>query len=143
VLLQRSQFKGLDLQVHLVRPALPEYLHQFKEGKMKLVSMKTIKSNKDTVQSAPSEEKMSYPYGLELSLNKETLDKLGIKVDNIDINSKCTIEAIGKITSISKNINERQDNSHMSIQLTDVAIHCVQKSPKTLREVLGKVLKDL
>lgn len=111
---------------------------------MDLVSMKI---KKEKVEFEPPCEPCGvtneYPYGLEVNLDKIVLDKLGIKVDNISVNSKCSLEAMGKITHISKNISERNDNASVTIQITDMALHYSEKKPKTLREVIGKVLDTL
>jgi len=110
---------------------------------MKLASMKMSKKESKKSEAPISYDAPEYPYGLEINLNKDALDKLGIKVDNIGINSKCSIEAKGKITSVSKNVNERRENASVTIQITDMAVHSYSKNPKTLKEAMSKVIESM
>jgi len=109
---------------------------------MQLVNMKRTKSEKEEAKEtccAPSSSSIeAYPYGLEIRLEKESLDKLDLDVDNIAIGRRLTIEATAKITNLNKSISEENNNSSISLQITDMAISVKgNDNPKTLKEALG------
>ena len=99
----------------------------------KLINMKLSKDElKDTATEAlpvkdTEANKPRYPYGLEISLEKESLEKLGINLDEVDIGDGLYLEAICKVTSknesksVSQYGDDREDKS-LRIQLCDMAI---------------------
>ena len=106
---------------------------------MKLINMKRTKTEKkgniETCAPCDSSSVEEYPYGLEIRLEKETLKKLGIDVDDIAIGRKLIVEAIAKVTNLNKSLN---DSSSMSLQITDMAITVKgNDNPKTLKDALG------
>ena len=109
---------------------------------MKLINMKRTKTEKkeSTKDCAPcsSSSTEEYPYGLEIRLEKETLKKLGIDVDDIAIGRKLTVEATAKVTNLNKSLSVSNDSSSMSLQITDMAITVKgNDNPKTLKDALG------
>jgi hypothetical protein len=108
---------------------------------MKLTNMMLPKkkNKSETAEVAPMDydSKPRYPYGLEIRLEKEALDKLGINVDNMSIGSKCNIEAKAKVVNLSKNASEGRDSASASLQITDLAVHKVG-SAKKLKDMLKK-----
>ena len=109
---------------------------------MKLISMKRTKTEKkgniETCAPCDSSSVEEYPYGLEIRLEKESLKKLGIDVDDIAIGRKVIIEATAKVTNLNKSISASNDSSSMSIQITDMAVTVKgNDNPKTLKDALG------
>ena len=73
--------------------------------------------------SEPIEMKQpEYPYGLQLRLEKEQIEKLG-GLKGITIGNEVKINAMGKVTSIRKEeYAEGKDNNCLEIQITDIDI---------------------
>jgi len=109
---------------------------------MKLISMKRTRAEKkeNIEPCAPSSTLSSveeYPYGLEIRLEKESLKKLGIDVDDVAIGRKVHIEAVAKITNLNKSVSMSNDSSSMSIQITDMSITMRgNDNPKTIKSAL-------
>ena len=88
---------------------------------MDMVNMKmTRKESKE--MAVPSEIKQEYPWGLNIGLENDVLDKLGMdtlpKVGDI-----VKIEAIAKVESVSMSENsDKTKNRRVQIQITDMCI---------------------
>ena len=96
---------------------------------MEFVSMEMSKKERKSMYGqgaalpTKSEEGPLYPYGLELSLEKSSIDKLGIDFKKMSVGDEIDISCKGKITRLST--NERsggEADKSMSIQITDMAI---------------------
>ncbi len=87
-----------------------------------LVSMKRTKSEKkDNDEGGVSITENDYPYGLSVSLEKESLDKLGITTLP-EIGDTFTLTAKVKVTSISESASEDGDTKSASLQITDMKL---------------------
>ena len=90
-----------------------------------MVSMKKDKKSSEdmpsTVPASPGDEE-SYPYGLQLRLENEELDKLGFN-ELPEIGKTCKIEAEGVVESVSSNQSKGDDGLRKSvtIQITKMA----------------------
>ena len=108
---------------------------------MELKNMKRTKAEKkEHISDAPSVgmSPEDYPYGLTINLEKESLDKLGLDIDDIAIGRRVSIEAVAKITNLNKSISEKDNHSSMSLQITDMSVTPKgSNNPKTLKEALG------
>lgn len=94
---------------------------------MELTNMKQSASEvKAELSPAPSKEPR-YPYGLRLQLDKDVLEKLGWK-DLPKAGAGCTIEAIGKVTSVRTSDGANYSSASVEIQITDLAISATRKS---------------
>jgi hypothetical protein len=64
-----------------------------------------------------------YPWGLSISLDDSTIDKLDIDFDTCNVGKEYTATVVLRVTS--KNDNERQDRTHnrsISMQITKMAV---------------------
>jgi Major coat protein-like len=63
-----------------------------------------------------------YPYGLCISLNEETLEKLGLDEKDFDVGDMVHIQGMGLVTSKSTTANsETGDKCRIEIQITHLA----------------------
>lgn len=98
----------------------------------KLVSMKMSKKEaKETmVGPATSSDAPKYPYGLELRLGNDELEKLGL-TEGLKAGTKCTITAEAQVTEYREVERMSGDDScSMEIQITALAIEPTKKSKK-------------
>jgi hypothetical protein len=89
----------------------------------KLVDMQYTKAEmKAEAKEMCMGEPSAYPWGLCLHLEKEELDKLGIKALP-QIGSEIHFGAIAKVTSVNQSAREGQDeNTSVALQITMLAI---------------------
>ena len=59
------------------------------------------KNSPDSISSQPD-----YPYGLCISFDQDTLEKLGLDEDDVEPGDMIHIHGLGLVTSVSKNNNE-------------------------------------
>lgn len=109
---------------------------------MKLVSMKQTKSEiKETEQPITSSNQ--YPYGLEISLEKESIDKLDLNINDFSIGGKVDIVCTAEVTSLSQSASKKNENLSVRLQITDLGMgECKMENPKKLRDIM-KSLKKL
>ena len=91
----------------------------------KIVSMKRTKEDKraDAGSTAPIEALApDYPYGLVLNLDKDELDKLGIK-KLPKAGSEFLLTAKAKVTRVNQSAVEGEDDqNNVALQITDMGI---------------------
>ena len=97
---------------------------------MKFVSMEMTKAErkKESTNNMPAIDGAQnsgprYPYGLELSLEKSSIEKLGLDFNKTSVGDEIDISCKGRVTRLSS--NERSGGGpekSMSIQITDMAI---------------------
>ena len=92
---------------------------------MNLVDMKLSRDEADAMkpQQAASDQP-AYPYGLRLSLDKSSLEKLGIgSEEDYEVGTECAIKARGSIVGYSMSKNQDGSESRcVEIQITALAI---------------------
>jgi hypothetical protein len=76
--------------------------------------------NKEKYCCAPDGTGPKYPWGLSLSLETETLNKLGMTIKDFEIGSMVPISVMARVTSLS--MNEREDGDKSSC----VGLICAQ-----------------
>jgi len=87
----------------------------------KLVDMKKTKKA-ITEQRSISVNEPEYPFGLNVDLDTESLEKLGIK-ENPKSGEKMTLLAKVEVTSESKNTSLKgKDRRRVSLQITEMAL---------------------
>lgn len=93
----------------------------------KLVSMKLDPAEAKKEAGVPvdaTENLPQYPWGLTLNLDKQSLEKLGIKdEEEYEVGTECAITARGVVTGYS--VNKRQGGEEyrcLDIQITDLAL---------------------
>ena len=92
---------------------------------MELTDMKRTKKElkKDKATDMPMEvEREEYPYGLEISLESESLKKLNIDPQKLSVGGKAVIQAEAKITRISLSMDVNRDRKSASFQITKMNI---------------------
>lgn len=79
------------------------------------------KSFKETSYCSPSSQP-DYPYGLCLSFDQETLEKLNMDNDDVCVGDMIHLHAMAKVTSVSRNDNETLGpQCRIELQLTNIA----------------------
>jgi hypothetical protein len=82
-----------------------------------LVDMKKPKK-KEQPEDVP---KSAYPYGLELTLEDDSLDKLGL--DSLpDVGDTFEVHGIGEVIRVSENASERDSSRSICLQITKLAL---------------------
>jgi hypothetical protein len=87
-----------------------------------MVSMKRTKKEKkkdSDVCCAPGDEE-TFPWGLRLRLEEESLTKL--KMDLPKVGSNVKIEAIGKVVEVSQHESDKRTNRHVEIQIQKLSV---------------------
>lgn len=93
---------------------------------MKLISLKRPKRKKRLRKNMvePMDE-AKYPWGLEIHIEDETVNKLGIDIANINAGDSVNLVCKAKITSVSRrqNLESGDNKTHdsLSLQITDMA----------------------
>lgn len=83
------------------------------------VDMALSSSEKKAEATAISPSPPMYPYGLCISLGTEQLQKLGL-ADDVEAGDHIQLNAIGKVTSVSKHDTESGCDCRVEIQLTAI-----------------------
>lgn len=95
---------------------------------MKLISMKnkpkkTLRNQLKTEAALPMESEPIYPWGLELSLNADSIKKLNLDIENISAGDMVYFAAEAKVTriSLSENLDtmtgKKDGNSDIGLQI--------------------------
>jgi hypothetical protein len=88
------------------------------------VEMKSMKMDSQRPETAPMMEKEDaprYPYGLQIHLDKETLEKLGIK-ELPEIGKEVAIAAVAKVCSVSESEHMYGSDKCMGLQITAMSV---------------------
>lgn len=100
----------------------------------KLVSVKlTTAEQKDAVEPS-SADRPRYPWGLSISLDTDTLDKLGMKTLP-DVGEAYMLVARVDVTGVSSNESEGGKARSVSLQITDLCLEDATKK-KSAADVL-------
>lgn len=95
---------------------------------MKLVDMKLSKEEaKKSGMVIPSiagkaDKGPEYPWGLEINLETESIEKLGIDFDTMRVGKEYTITAVCEVTNISENENRSETSKSMRLQIKKMAV---------------------
>lgn len=91
---------------------------------MKLVSMKIDKAaqKKKYSEASVAMDSPSYPYGLEIRLDKEMLEKLGLEDKLPKVGKGMKLEALVDVTSVSERDSAGGKDCSVSLQITDLAL---------------------
>jgi hypothetical protein len=90
----------------------------------KMVDMKRTDAEikaKNSPMKVTSGSRESYPYGLSLTLDADSLKKLGIK-DLPTVGDEFEITAMARVTSVSKNASETNDSTRVELQITQMCV---------------------
>lgn len=86
-----------------------------------LVSVKRTKKDKKNSDHAISSDSSDFPFGLSISLDDETLDKLGITTLP-KVGSDMIVAGVGVVESISERSDKNRKSRNVQIQLTKLAV---------------------
>ena len=92
---------------------------------MKLVSMKMSKADADAKMEPSSlmTDRPMYPCGLNLNLDDDGLEKLGLTMDDFTVGKSMTLIATVDVTGCSMNERQGEDAStSISLQITDLCL---------------------
>jgi len=99
--------------------------------------MKRAKEKAETYSEAPAlGNEDDYPYGLSISLETESLKKLGMDVSDFTIGGKVDVVCQVEVTRMSESAGQDGAYSDVSLQITDMAmVH--RPVERKLKDVLG------
>lgn len=107
-----------------------------------LIDMKRSKADmkEESANTPVSESQEQYPYGLRIMLDKDELEKMGMKKLPI-IGDEFMIEAMCKVVSVSENASENNETSSVSLQIIHLGMEPHQAKPKTALDAMRKAAK--
>lgn len=97
-------------------------------------SMKKVKKEISEVKDVYVDE-YPYPYGLEISLDKESLEKLGIETLP-PIDTVFLINAQAKVVRATHSSSAGGDQKSMSLQITDMEMTSKDKKKKSKESIM-------
>lgn len=86
-----------------------------------LESPKEQKMNDMLPMAMPAMDKPSYPYGLQLSLNEDCLEKLGV-ADLPEVGEMIHVMAMAKVVGVRENATEGHASCCVELQITHMAL---------------------
>ncbi len=110
---------------------------------MSLTDMKRSKKERKSEEAALSSDAPAIPYGLRISLDDESLKKLGFK--NLPaVGDRMVIAAIGTVDSVSEHDSTRRKNRDVSIELDKLDVSPVPpRKVKTAEGAVSEAIKDV
>ena len=89
-------------------------------GKLKLRDMKLSRSEKAEDAEVAS-ERPEYPYGLQLNLDQDALEKLGIELP--DVGDTFFVVAVAKVLSVSERKSQEHTSQDVSLQIEQLSLN--------------------
>lgn len=88
-----------------------------------MISMKTSQNKKQTtlLDGAVASDEPEYPYGLRISLDKDSLAKLGI-TELPEVGATMVLQARVEVVSVSQYDSSEGKSQDMSLQITDMSL---------------------
>jgi hypothetical protein len=80
-----------------------------------------------------------YSYNTCITLDKEMLEKLGLKPSDFDVDQNVKLEGIGYVKSVNSSKGESYSSSEVRIQLTKLG---VENQAKSMKDAVDKAIKD-
>lgn len=104
---------------------------------MTLTNMKLPKKNNSAMAEPVEMEREKYPYGLEISLNEESITKLGIE-GLPDVGKKVMISARADVVLVrqSEEMNGKK-NRRIEFQITDIEFEEEKEKKVASKELYG------
>ena len=90
---------------------------------MKMTDMKMAAGERKKMMPTTVETSKgpSYPWGLVISLDAASMDKMGIK-EMPEVGVECEIHGVGKVTRVSESASPGRKDRSMEIQITKLAV---------------------
>ena len=63
-----------------------------------------------------------YPWGLDINLEKEQIDKLGLDLKKLKVGDELPIDAVLKVRSLSESDGESGKSQNLSLQMIKVSV---------------------
>ncbi len=112
---------------------------------MELPSLKLTKKQRtsDAPEPVISEkyEGPEYPYGLEITLEKDCLEKLGLDIDDFSVGNTVDMVCLGEVTRTHESAGKDQDNASVGIQITNMAMKVQPNEKKQKLKELLTIIK--
>lgn len=103
------------------------------------MEMKSMKLSKKAATEMSTPEKMDapqYPWGLNLSLNDESMKKLAMKTLP-EVGKKMMLMAVVEVVRVSENSTQDGKRQEMSIQITDMALESYAEKKDAASNLYG------
>ncbi len=108
---------------------------------MSLVNMRRSKKERKSAEKA-MDEQPAVPWGLSITLDDESLDKLGFK-KLPDVGDRMVVAAIGTVKPVSERSSERDKNRDVSIELDKLDVSPVPpRKVNTAEDAVSEAIKD-
>ena len=108
-----------------------------------LTDMRRSKKERKQADAADAVGQSSFPYGLTLNLDDESLDKLGFK-KLPTVGDRMVVAAIGRVESVSERTSERNKDRDVRIQLEKLDVSPVPaRKAKTAEDAISEAIKDV
>jgi hypothetical protein len=107
----------------------------------KLTSMKISKAERESLYSEKSiaTEGPMYPYGLSVSLDNESMEKLGLEAGDLSVGSSMVLVAKVEVCSVSSSEYKGGDpNQSVTLQITDM---CLEAEGAKASDAAGALYK--
>lgn len=89
---------------------------------MKLIDMKRKAKEVNKVSEVPMSTRGSYPYGLKISLEKEDLKKLNLKLSDFNIGDTIDIISNATVTSMRSSESDGYNSSNLEFELRKISL---------------------
>lgn len=111
---------------------------------MSLTNMKRSKKERKRLnEAAITSDEPAVPYGLRITLDDESLDKLGFK-KLPDVGDRMVVAAIGTVKSVSEHSSTRNKNRDVSIELEKLDVSPVPaRKAKSAEDAVSDAIKDV
>lgn len=91
-------------------------------GKLVNVAITKAERTKRSEPSSLATEGSSYPYGLSITLDNDTLKKLGVDLDDYTVEQALTLVAKVKVTSIRSESSSSYESAAVGLQITALCL---------------------
>ncbi len=109
---------------------------------MSLTNMRRSKKERKSAEVA-TDEQPTIPWGLSITLDDESLSKLGIK-KLPDVGDRMVVAAIGVVNRVSQSDSKRNKNRDVSIDLEKLDVSPVPaRKVKTAEDAVSEAIKDV
>ena len=108
-----------------------------------LVNMKRTKKDRKNSDHAISSDE-DFPFGLSISLDDESLAKLGIKTLP-EVGEEMIVAGVGKVQSVSERSEANRKSRNVTIQLEQLEVGPLKADtkPQTAEDAVSAAIKDV
>jgi hypothetical protein len=106
---------------------------------MKLTKKETKEHNSPTL-AGYDKDGPRYPYGLQINLESDALEKLGMEMPKIG--AEMRIEAIGCVTSVSSNDRQGEDGPSNRVEIQIQRLQVAPAKKKTMQDAVDEGIEE-